>query len=212
MPLRCTCGAALPEDARFCHKCGKPQFEEDIARLAAEDPAGAPAPVQAAQNITTASRIGFNNLQAVLITMAVAAFSLVVLCLAFLVAPPLGPIVLCAAGFAATKFYSSRNPGALTTGGGAFLGMMTGLWLFLVMAASAAILAFYVSSPDGRELIIHAAAMQKMPEIAKLLDNPHQFVMSEIQGLIPVFFIATLSAAFGGMLAARGSTRGRRAS
>ncbi|MBV9294668.1 MAG: zinc-ribbon domain-containing protein, partial [Acidobacteriaceae bacterium] len=23
MQQRCTCGAILPEDARFCHKCGK---------------------------------------------------------------------------------------------------------------------------------------------------------------------------------------------
>jgi len=139
--------------------------------------------------------------------MAVAAFSLILLCLAFVLAPPLGPLVLCGAGFAAAKFYKSRNPAPLTTGGGAFLGLMTGLWLFLVMVVSAAVLAMYVSSPEGRDLVMKAAAMQKMPEIAKLLDDPHQFVMSEIQGLVPVFFIATVSAAFGGMLAARSSTR-----
>ena len=23
----CTCGAQLPPDARFCHKCGKPQYD-----------------------------------------------------------------------------------------------------------------------------------------------------------------------------------------
>src|SRR5436190_13244361 len=28
VPEFCTCGAELPPDARFCHKCGKPQREE----------------------------------------------------------------------------------------------------------------------------------------------------------------------------------------
>src|SRR5689334_2027095 len=27
----CTCGAQLPEDARFCHRCGKPQRNETFA-------------------------------------------------------------------------------------------------------------------------------------------------------------------------------------
>ncbi len=30
MPEICTCGAQLPPDARFCHKCGKPQREEIV--------------------------------------------------------------------------------------------------------------------------------------------------------------------------------------
>ena len=32
MPERCTCGAQLPPDALFCHKCGKPQREDLIPR------------------------------------------------------------------------------------------------------------------------------------------------------------------------------------
>src|ERR1700722_12999897 len=27
VPEFCTCGAELPPDARFCHKCGKPQYD-----------------------------------------------------------------------------------------------------------------------------------------------------------------------------------------
>ena len=153
------------------------------------------------------STIGFGNVRAVLITMAVAAISLVALCGAALIAPVLGPLVLCAAGFAATKIYKRRSTEAVSTGSGAYLGLMTGLWLFLVVAACAGITSIYVSSPEGRDMM--KAAVPKMPEVAKLLDNPHQFVMSIIEGLIPTFFIATISAAFGGMLAARGSARRR---
>jgi hypothetical protein len=143
----------------------------------------------------------------VLITMAVAAISLVALCAAAMIAPVLGPLVLCAAGFAATKIYKSRSTEAVSTGSGAYLGLMTGLWLFLVVAVCAGITSVYVSSPEGRDMM--KAAMPKMPEVAKLLDNPHQFVVSIVEGLIPTFFIATISAAFGGMLAARSSARRR---
>ena len=34
MPDFCTCGAELPPDARFCHRCGKPQREEVIPETA----------------------------------------------------------------------------------------------------------------------------------------------------------------------------------
>lgn len=208
MEQRCTCGASLPEDARFCHKCGKPQYEEDIARLAAEQTAAAPTPKPAAvEPAHAAARIGFGNLRAVLITMAVAALSLVLLCAAAIVAPLFGPIILCAAGFAAAKFYKKRTVEPLSPGGGAFLGLMTGLWLFLVIAICAAITSVYVASPEGRELM--KAAMPRMPEVAKLLDDPHQFLVSILEGLVPMFFIATISAAFGGLLAARTSARRR---
>jgi hypothetical protein len=139
--------------------------------------------------------------QAVLITMAVAAISLVVLCAAAVIAPVLGPVVLCAAGFAATKVYKNRSTEIVSPGSGAYLGLMTGFWLFLVVAVCAGITSIYISSPEGRDIM--KAAVPKMPELARLLDNPHQFVMSIIEGLIPTFFIATISAAFGGLLAAR---------
>jgi uncharacterized protein involved in cysteine biosynthesis len=196
----------LPEEARFCHKCGKPQFEEDIARLEAQE-AALPVRPEASTTHSPAMRIGFGNLRAVLITMGVAAFSLVLLCAAAIVAPLFGPIILCAAGFAAAKVYKTRTVEPLSPGGCAFLGLMTGLWLFLVVAICAAITSVYIASPEGREIM--KAAMPKMPEVAKMLDDPHRFLISILEGLVPMFFIATISAAFGGMLAARTSARRR---
>src|SRR2546427_9063086 len=44
MPDFCSCGAQLPEDARFCHKCGKPQREEIVVEQPPSPlPAAAPA-------------------------------------------------------------------------------------------------------------------------------------------------------------------------
>lgn len=214
MEQRCTCGAILPEDARFCHKCGKPQYEEDIARLAAEEAPAAPTPATVAATVTPATaRIGFRNLRAVLITMGVAAFSLVVLYLALLLLPPLAPIILCGAGFAAATFYKKQTLEPLTKGSGAFLGLMTGLWLFLVVAACLAAVSIELSSPAGQE--IFKAASLKLPQIAnnpeaaKLLDHPQELISGVRDALIPMFFIITISAAFGGMLAGRTSARRR---
>jgi hypothetical protein len=202
---RCTCGAVLPEGARFCHKCGKPQFEEDIARLSAGETS---APVQAPLDVPGADKpapIGFGNLRAVGITMAVAALALLALFVAATISTILGPVVLCGAGFVAAQFYRKRTRQPLSPGGGAYLGLMTGIWLFLVVAICAAITSLYVASPTGREVL--RAAMPKMPELAKMLDDPHAFLMNILEGLIPMFFLATVSAAFGGMLAARMSAR-----
>ena len=142
--------------------------------------------------------------------MAVAAFTLVVLYLGVILLPPIVPVILCGAGFAAAKFYKSQTLQPLSKGGGAFLGLMTGVWLFLVVALCLAIFSIEISSPAGQEIL--SAAAQKLPQLAnnpeaeKLLHNPQE-LMSGVRGaLIPMFFIITISAAFGGMLAGR--TRG----
>jgi len=203
---RCNCGALLPEDARFCHKCGKPQYAEDIARLGAHDLPPVPPPIAAANP----SRIGFGNIRAVGITIAVAACSLVGLWIACVVAPLLVPIILCGAGFAAARFYRRRLGEPLTPFNGATLGVMTGLWLFLMIALLVAITSVWIASPESRELL--KALATKVPDIGKMLDDPHQFVVALAEGLIPVFFILTISAAFGGMLAARLQPRGGQSS
>jgi hypothetical protein len=43
----------------------------------------------------------------------------------------------------------------------------------------------------------------RMPEVIHLLDNPHQFLVSMAGSLILVFFMATILAGLGGMLAAK---------
>src|SRR6185369_5619519 len=62
MPEFCNCGAQLPPDARFCHKCGKPQGESESAPAVLVDaplPADAPAPMPLTFANPVAVRIGF---------------------------------------------------------------------------------------------------------------------------------------------------------
>ncbi|MFL6352967.1 MAG: zinc ribbon domain-containing protein [Bryobacteraceae bacterium] len=206
MEQRCTCGALLPDDARFCHKCGKPQYEEDITRLAAEAPATTSPPTPP---VAPPPRISFHNSRAVMVSLVVAAVSLLGLCVAAFIAPLLWPVVLCAAGFAAAMLYKGRSPEPLSPAAGARLGWMTGLWLFLVFAVSATLTSIYLASASGREAL---KALPNIPELAKMLDNPHHFLMSVLASIIPTFFMVTLLPGLGGMLGAKLVTRGRRSS
>ncbi len=194
--MRCSCGAVLPEDARFCHKCGKPQYEEDIARLNAVE---APAPVPAAQPAATAqppSRIGFGNRRAVRITLAVAGFSLLAISIIANLAPPLLFPILVAAGFTSVRVYLSRTAENLTASGGAALGAMTWLWLYLLEALGTA---FVVFTAQGREIV----KALKSPELAQLVDDPEKLVSTLILFLV----IGAVSGAVGGVLAVRWQPR-----
>jgi hypothetical protein len=125
MPETCTCGAQLPPDSLFCHKCGKPQRE--IAEPEVHKPVilapvtGAPAPAFA-----TAPRfampVSFKNPVAVRISLLV---GLVAMFFSFL------PIVnWLAAGFFAVLFYRRKTHNLLNVGAGLHLGWITGLVMF----------------------------------------------------------------------------------
>jgi hypothetical protein len=204
---RCTCGAFLPEDARFCHKCGKPQYEEDIARLSVQEvpPPILPVTERELPRLSPSTAIGFRNLRAVGTTLAVAAVSLVALGVAGEIgASPLLLIILCAAGFVAARFYHRRTAERLTPLAGAKLGAMTCLWLFLVVAIGAIV---NFASVDGREkfksAILNAPNLPNVPEFTKLLQDPTELLLLILVSFAFLFLIGTVAAAFGGMLAAR---------
>jgi large-conductance mechanosensitive channel len=152
------------------------------------------------------ARIGFRNLRAVGITIAVAACTLVALCVASIIAPLLVPLVLGGAGFAAAKFYKSRAVEPLTPFNGATIGVMTGFWLFLMVALCIGVTGLSMNSPQGQEML--KVFNQKVPELAAIFNDPRQMVLV----LLFWFFMLTVSSAFGGMLAARMQTRNGRPS
>lgn len=204
---RCTCGALLPEAARFCHKCGKPQYEEDIARLA-ESPT--PAPVQGPilpPGSTAPPAISFKNSRAVLISLVVAAATFFGSGAAVLISPLLFPIILCAGGFASARIYRHQSAEAITATAGARLGWMTGLWLFAIIAILSAVTAIYISSPQGWEQA--RAIWAQVPEVSKLLVSQHDFLVRLLINLPFFFFLLTLLPGLGGMLGAKSVTRRR---
>jgi hypothetical protein len=193
----------LAADSRFCHKCGKPQYEEDVERLAALEAEMKPVAAPVAEPVVAPVPIGIGNLRAVGVTMSVAALAFVCMLLASVVAPPIVPIILCAAGFAAARFYKGNS--SISAFAGAVLGTMTGMWLFLVFAVCAAMASYSLESPEGQQMM-KAFSPKITPDVARILQDPHQMVTGL---LLPTFFLLVISAAFGGLLAARFRWRGR---
>src|ERR1039457_5432790 len=116
----CSCGAQLPPDALFCHKCGKPQRELVATEIESND---YPAAVVAAVPAPPPPRpqpvpLNFHNRVAVRIALlaAVSATVLVVLL----------PLNWLGAGFFAVFFYCRKTGFRLDVASGVKIGWITG--------------------------------------------------------------------------------------
>jgi hypothetical protein len=123
MPEFCTCGAQLPPDAVFCHKCGKPQRDiviPDAPPAQVFSPAPPPPPPLAE---APSPRLGFHDRVAVRIALYVGGAA-GILGLFF-------PVVTwLAAGFFAVSLYRRKTGRLLDVNAGVHLGWITGLVMF----------------------------------------------------------------------------------
>src|SRR5712691_7573897 len=123
----CTCGAQLPPDARFCHKCGRPQYADALTEAvpapSPEIPSGIP------DHKDAPLPVNFHNRLAVRIGLSVASIA-APLSWALL----LGAVVwMFIAGFLSVFFYRRRTAQFLTVRSGARLGWMTGVLSFVIL-------------------------------------------------------------------------------
>src|SRR6185503_6413009 len=127
VPDVCTCGAKLPPDARFCHKCGKPQRDEPVFVEEVEEPA--PPPLTAAPvPVPVPARIGFHNLLAVRVALMAGALGLGLFVLlgqlpGLQVIAILSPV---ASGVFAVHLYKRKTGQRLSMASGAHLGWISG--------------------------------------------------------------------------------------
>ena len=125
MPDFCTCGAQLPPDALFCHKCGKPQRE-----IAAVEPEPQPVPTYLPLpdfHPPEPPPVSFRNPVALRIGLLLAVGATVLT--SFL--PFLNWL---AAGFFAVVFYRRKTGSLLNVGAGMRMGWITGLLAFVLAA------------------------------------------------------------------------------
>jgi len=206
VPDFCTCGVQLPPDARFCHKCGKPQY--DYPGLE-EEPAAAPPPlpvvIAAAQALP---EISFHNRLAVRIGFFVALMLFIPF--VFLQLIPFVPLLIAfLAGFFAVHSYTKRTGHSLSVRSGARMGWITGIFSFGIVAVFTTF-TMLVASTQASSLdrlreyqgLFHLTSEQ-IADAAKRLQDPASLA-SLIAGMLLMFFvILTALPMLGGALGAK---------
>jgi hypothetical protein len=198
VPEYCTCGAELPPDARFCHKCGKPQRDEPL--LVEEQPAPPPPPPPPAAPLP----IGFRNPLAFRVGFLSA---LVALLLILLLAPGF-PVWLAASGFLGAYLYRGRSGEALSTRSGARMGWLTGLLTFLVSSLPVA-WAYVNELTDPKSGVLLRQQMSSafhdpaQRQMLAFLQTPLGIASQILALLVLLFVTMTLLSLLGGVVAAK---------
>lgn len=167
MPTQCSCGATPPENARFCHRCGKPQFEEDSAL--AEPEALPPVPTAVAPAIPAESytQISFSNVLALRTALLVASVSTM---LESAIGPYrlIGPLI---AGFGATFLYAQRAMRVLPMASALKIGWMTALFNALMFTVVAA-LSFALDGNQVTEMLVQIKKQPGGDQLVQQLNGP----------------------------------------
>ena len=213
----CSCGAQLPEDALFCHRCGKPQRElPDVHAPDASEPQAEqaqPGTLEAveASEPAFASEINFSNKGAVRICLFCAVAASVLSSL------PLGVLsvfwlllTLLASGFVAVYVYHRRSGQFLATRAGARMGWMTGLFYWLISMIVFALKMAMLSGKGGlgallREQMEASAGRDdaSLQEALRILESPQGMATMIVFVLFFAFLFFTALPAIGGMLGSK---------
>ena len=208
MPEFCTCGAELPPDARFCHKCGKPQRAEDIERIQVPETPVSFTPVPAPPAAPAA--INFRNRVALRVGFLSAFLAFVLSSLL----PLLMVIWSTVGGGFSVYLYRRRTGQRPTVLSGARIGWMTGVMMFVIIAAVFGAFMMMLSGIPGgvngmadqlRLLGMQKERIDQFVQGIRSLQNP----MEAIRTLITIFVMVALATTTGGALGAKLGERRR---
>jgi hypothetical protein len=206
VPDFCTCGAQLPPDARFCHKCGKPQYDypglsEETAPVAEVAP-----PAEQSQAPPPILEISFHNRLAVR-TGFLAAVTGVLLAL-FPLPFPFARLMfgLLAAGFLAVFLYTRRTGQILSIRSGVRMGWITGVFCFVLLSMLMSAVLITISKQGGLANFIKSqvpADDARADTLAQALSDPATLAGGMLFALILFFVILTALPMIGGALGAK---------
>jgi hypothetical protein len=207
VPDVCTCGAVLPPDARFCHKCGKPQRDEP---LFAQEVAPVQAPIEppGLPSISKLElpRIGFHNGLAVRIALlaGVLAFFCSIITGQLALPQEFALVWLVAGGFFAVYLYERRTGQRLSVRSGAHLGWICGVFGFVVVTMALAATAVMLSDPSvatamREQLRTHGIPAANAEQMINFFHTPAGISSA----LFVSFVLFTVLPAFGGAVGAK---------
>ncbi len=202
MPERCTCGAQLPEDALFCHKCGKPQRE--IVSVAEPEVVVAPPPIPVA--VPQPLIISFHNGPAVRIALGMGFLAFHCLLVVGQLALPQALIFvwLAAAGFLAVFLYRRSTGQRLSVMNGARLGWISGIFGFVIVTIILTMFVIALSEPSvvatlREQIKTRGIPQANLDQTIEALHSP-----SGITSVLGLFFLLfTILPAFGGAVGAK---------
>ncbi len=205
MPEYCTCGAELIPEARFCHKCGKPQFEWSPPEEPPENPPPevrrAPAEAEISFRNRIAVRIGLGTAvsASVLISLPIPMYVNVIWMLVWLVA----------AGFVAVLVYKRRTGQVLSVRKGARMGWITGVFCFSIATIFFTITMVAISRRGGlaefyrEQLGAQGARSAELEPLLEILEKPAGAATLIFVTLAVLFCLFTLLPTLGGAMGAK---------
>lgn len=209
MPEFCTCGAELPPDARFCHRCGKPQRDEIVPDVV--EPPRVPAAVAVSRaEGAPPPRLNFHNVTAVRIGLLMASIASLLSALPVLAAGLVGLVIWwLTAGFLAVYIYRRRTGQFLTVDSGLRMGWITGL-----LGSTITSVVFTASVVPlirgGKIAALYQEQFRKMSatdpnvqEALKILESPRGMMFFVIIALLFFFLLITFLCTAGGALGAK---------
>jgi hypothetical protein len=207
VPDVCTCGAVLPPDARFCHKCGKPQRDEPLF-IQEEAPIQRPIEPPGLPPLSTLEfpRIGFHNGLAVRVALlaGVLAFFCSIITGQLALPQEFALVWLVAGGFFAVYLYERRTGQRLSVRSGAHLGWICGVFGFVVVTMALAATAVMLSDPSvasamREQLRTHGIPAANAEQMIAFFHTPAGISSA----LFVSFVLFTVLPAFGGAVGAK---------
>jgi zinc-ribbon domain len=201
VPEFCTCGAQLPDDARFCHKCGKPQRDEDV--LVEDQPVVVPLPPPAPP--IEPPPISFRNATAVRVALVTGIPVVLLTGLLSAIAGPLTMALPVAGGFFAVYLYRRRTGQRITVLAGARLGWISGIIVFTMLTILLTVTVLVLSQPDLVQSMrdqmakMSSVSQEELTRNIDLLRTPSGLAVA----LLNAFLTYTLLTALGGAVGAK---------
>lgn len=218
----CTCGAKLPDDARFCHRCGRPVREDDPLLLPPEPEEEVPIeqaeavsspPPESIPAATQTAEVSFGSPLAVRAGfLAASVVQLVVMLLAVVQAVVLLPFVLAAGGAYAVVLFCRRSGRILSVTEGARMGWIAGVFSFVISTVLSTA-GLVVSGRGFASLLEESMKTARLDSdaTAKAIDlirDPQVLIVFIVLMLLVNFLLVAVVSSLGGALGARLTRRG----